>query len=390
MGRRLGSSRREHRRRTLDAATRPRDGRVGQGPVRRRPRCGGTVPARDRAPPLVTARPSPVALADVNGREADPERSRRPSPKAFHVAFPRRASWMRSPTPPDAHARPPASWAPLAVPDAGVTASSADSAPPPFGCLSSRRSPRPGAAASRGGGLARDAPPRRVARGPVERREMRRRSALRARATRRRGRRRRGRTASTETRARRRERRLRGEENDRRARSGIRTDAVGIRTGGDGRGRVLRLGENARAGREREGEANDDSRGVSPAGATNRSSDDDLGDVWARHADGIPRRRRRVPPRSRRRGGAARRRGDGRGRDADVRGEAAVEAAALARDADEHSDAAGRRRRRRKEKCRKRREGDPRGEFRDERRGDQRPGKGLPSAREDHTRERRT
>ena len=28
----------------------------------------------------------------------------------------------------------------------------------------------------------------------------------------------------------------------------------------------------------------------------------------------------------------------------------------------------------------------PAGEFRDERRGDQRPGKGLPSAREDHTR----
>ena len=151
-------------------------------------------------------------------------------------------------------------------------------------------------------------------------------------------------------------------------------------------GRVLRLGENARGDASGEGEANDDSRGVSSGGATNRSSDDDLGDVWARHADEFRAAADEFRPGA---VGGVVRRGAGATDEVVTRtfaGEAAVEAAALARDADEHPDAAvaaavdakrsaanavGRR---------------PAGEFRDERRGDQRPGKGLPSAREDHTR----
>ena len=342
---------------------------------------------RETAPPARHRSPLPGSpLADANGREADPERSRRPSPKAFHVAFPRRASWMRSPTPPDAHARPPASWAPLAVPDAGVTASSADSAPPP-------RVPPLASLPAAGGGRHRAVEDWRATLPlPVASladqwsdEEMRRRSALRAR--------------DPETRAA--AARAHGEYRDPR---GAASDAFGAKrtTGARARGfeptpwgsgpaatdagRVLRLGENARGDASGEGEANDDSRGVSSGGATNRSSDDDLGDVWARHADEFRAAADEFRPGA---VGGVVRRGAGATDEVVTRtfaGEAAVEAAALARDADEDPDAAvaaavdakrsaanavGRR---------------PAGEFRDERRGNQRPGKGLPSAREDHTR----
>jgi len=111
-----------------------------------------------------------------------------------------------------------------------------------------------------------------------------------------------------------------------------------------------------------------------------------LGDVWARHADEFRAAADEFRPGA---VGGVVRRGAGATDEVVTRtfaGEAAVEAAALARDADEDPDAAvaaaGDAKRSAANAVGRR----PAGEFRDERRGDQRSGKGLPSAREDHTR----